>query len=151
MPTWTWAARPTTCVCSTPWPAACTQPPSSAPTELYSSSKSSTATGGKLEGTVLYCFLSSYAQISRNRYNVDCAASESYYGLAEDAFGSQVDGSQVGGGGSCPNVNPLSDAECSGVVSNCWSPGQGDTDCPNFGLCCFDGCANRCVDGPQGR
>lgn len=35
-------------------------------------------------------------------------------------------------------------------MSNCWSPGQTDTDCPNYGLCCFDGCANTCVDGPQG-
>ncbi len=72
--------------------------------------------------------------------------------MAEEVFGSQVDGSQLGGSlGSCPNVNPLSDAECAGAVSNCWSPGQGDTDCPNFGLCCFDGCANRCVDEPEGE
>ena len=48
--------------------------------------------------------------------------------------------------GECPAVNPLTDAECDGAVSNCWSPGQLDTDCPNFGLCCFDGCANTCVD-----
>ena len=40
----------------------------------------------------------------------------------------------------------MTDAECAGAVSNCWSPGQNDTDCPNFGLCCFDGCANTCVD-----
>ena len=48
--------------------------------------------------------------------------------------------------GECPAINPLTDAECAGAVSNCWSPGQLDTDCPNFGLCCFDGCANTCVD-----
>ena len=48
--------------------------------------------------------------------------------------------------GECPAVNPLTDAECAGAVSNCWSPGQLDTDCPNYGLCCFDGCANTCVD-----
>ena len=84
---------------------------------------------------------------------MDCTASEEFYSLAEDAFGSTVDAgtSGNGGGGSCPNVNPLSDAECAGAVSNCWSPGQGDTDCPNFGLCCFDGCANTCVDGPQSK
>ena len=58
-------------------------------------------------------------------------------------------GGSGGGGGQCPAANPLSDAECAGAVSNCWSPGQSDTDCPNFGLCCFDGCANTCVDGPQ--
>ena len=88
------------------------------------------------------------------RYNVDCAASEGFYGLAEGAFGSAGNGGSNGGdggsgGGNCPAANPLSDAECGGAVSNCWSPGQADTDCPNFGLCCFDGCANTCVDGPQ--
>ena len=29
---------------------------------------------------------------------------------------------------------------------NCWSAGTYDLDCPNSGLCCFDGCVNRCVD-----
>lgn len=82
-------------------------------------------------------------------YNVDCSASESFYGLAENAFGNENGGSGGSGGGQCPNANPLSDAECEGQVSNCWSPGQTDTDCPNFGLCCFDGCANTCVDSPQ--
>ena len=32
-------------------------------------------------------------------------------------------------------------------MSTCWSPGQPDGDCPNFGLCCFDGCANTCGEG----
>lgn len=85
-------------------------------------------------------------------YNVDCAASEGFYGLAEGAFGSGSSGNggdgASGGGGDCPAASPLSDAECGGAVSNCWSPGQPDTDCPNYGLCCFDGCANTCVDGP---
>ena len=89
------------------------------------------------------------------RYNVDCAAAEGLYGLAEGAFGNDAGaegGSEGGsGGGQCPNANPLSDAECAGTVSNCWSPGQPDTDCPNYGLCCFDGCVNTCVDGPQGK
>lgn len=82
-------------------------------------------------------------------YNVDCAASEGLYGLAEGAFGSGGDGGGGGDGGAgeCPAAAPFSDAECAGAVSNCWSPGQPDTDCPNFGLCCFDGCANTCVDG----
>lgn len=81
---------------------------------------------------------------------MDCAAAEGLYGLAEGAFGSDAAGNGNGGGdggGQCPNANPLSDAECAGAVSNCWSPGQPDTDCPNYGLCCFDGCANTCVDG----
>lgn len=80
-------------------------------------------------------------------YNVDCAASEGFYGLAEGAFGSGSSGNGGDGGGECPAANPLSDAECAGAVSNCWSPGQPDTDCPDYGLCCFDGCANTCVDG----
>ena len=83
------------------------------------------------------------------RYNVDCAAAEGLYGLAEGAFGSDAGagGGEGGDSGDCPAANPLTDAECGGAVSNCWSPGQPDTDCPNFGLCCFDGCANTCVDG----
>ena len=80
---------------------------------------------------------------------MDCAASEGFYGLAEGAFGSAGNGGNGGeDGGQCPSASPLSDAECAGAVSNCWSPGQSDTDCPNFGLCCFDGCVNRCVDEP---
>ena len=85
---------------------------------------------------------------------MDCAVSEQYYSLAEGAFGSDGGnggGNGGGGGGQCPAASPLSDAECAGAVSNCWSPGQSDTDCPNFGLCCFDGCANTCVDGPAGE
>lgn len=38
--------------------------------------------------------------------------------------------------GQCPAAAPLSEAECAGAVSTCWSPGQRDTDCPNNGLCC---------------
>ena len=38
--------------------------------------------------------------------------------------------------GQCPAASPLSEAECAGAVSTCWSPGQRDTDCPNNGLCC---------------
>ena len=83
---------------------------------------------------------------------MDCAVSEQYYSLAEGAFGSDGgSGGNGGGGGQCPAANALSDAECAGAVDNCWSPGQSDTDCPNFGLCCFDGCANTCVDGPAGE
>lgn len=81
-------------------------------------------------------------------YNVDCAAAEGLYGLAEGAFGNDAGGSPPDAdgqsGGQCPVVDPLSDAECAGAVSTCWSPGQPDTDCPNNGICCFDGCANTC-------
>ena len=73
--------------------------------------------------------------------------------VAEGTFGSGGNGNNGGSGngdgGQCPAADALSDSECAGAVSNCWSPGQTDTDCPNFGLCCFDGCANTCVDGPQ--
>ena len=38
--------------------------------------------------------------------------------------------------GQCPAASALSEAECAGAVSTCWSPGQRDTDCPDNGLCC---------------
>ena len=53
--------------------------------------------------------------------------------MAEGAFGSGGDGGGSNGGGGdggageCPAATPLSDAECAGAVSNCWSPGQPDT------------------------
>merc|ERR1712083_756783 len=47
---------------------------------------------------------------------------------------------------SCPSVSPLPPPSCEGSVDTCWSPGQPDGDCPNFGLCCFDGCANTCPE-----
>jgi len=79
-------------------------------------------------------------------FNVDCAASTGLYAAAAGAFG------DVSGGGDdvgeCPAPS-LSGDQCAGAVSNCWSPGQRDTDCPNNGLCCFDGCADTCVDGPK--
>ena len=46
--------------------------------------------------------------------------------------------------GACPAPGPL----CTGAVSTCWSPGLPDSDCPNGGFCCFDGCANFCLDDP---
>ena len=45
----------------------------------------------------------------------------------------------------CPPVSPKTPAQCRGQRSNCWSPGVRDLDCPNSGLCCYDGCANTCV------
>lgn len=83
-------------------------------------------------------------------YNVDCAAASGLYGGAEGAFGGQGgDGGDANAGaGSCPAPS-LSGDQCVGAVSNCWSPGFTDTDCPNNGLCCFDGCADTCVDGPK--
>jgi len=81
-------------------------------------------------------------------FNVDCAASEGLYGAAEGAFGT-AGGSGDGGYeevGECPAPAPA--GSCEGAVSNCWSPGQRDTDCPANGLCCFDGCADTCVDSP---
>jgi len=44
---------------------------------------------------------------------------------------------------SCPVVF-LKDG-CSGQEhSVCWSPGEPDVDCPNNGICCFNGCSNQC-------
>jgi len=81
-------------------------------------------------------------------FNVDCQASAGLYGLAEGAFGT-AGGSGDGDVGTCPAAEPLSPTECEGAVSTCWSPGQRDTDCPDNGLCCFDGCANTCGDQPE--
>ncbi|QQP51631.1 Putative LOC100568673, partial [Caligus rogercresseyi] len=43
----------------------------------------------------------------------------SYYGLAENAFGSNPggNGGAAGIAGSCPAANPLSEAECAGTDS----------------------------------
>jgi hypothetical protein len=78
-------------------------------------------------------------------FNVDCSAAVSQYAGVEGAFGGGG-GGDAGDPGQCPA--PGAGQECGGAVSNCWSPGQRDTDCPNNGLCCFDGCADLCVDGP---
>lgn len=80
-------------------------------------------------------------------FNVDCSASVGLYGGAVGAFGGNGAGAN-GEGGQCPAAAPLPADQCAGAVSNCWSPGQTDTDCPSNGLCCFDGCADTCVDGP---
>ena len=51
-----------------------------------------------------------------------------------------------GEGGSCPDVTSMSPmSQCSSAVSNCWSVGEPDWDCPDNGLCCFDGCVNTCL------
>ena len=63
-------------------------------------------------------------------FNVDCSASASLYPAVEGAFG-QAGGS--GDVGQCPA--PPGGLDCAGAVSNCWSPGQRDTDCPFNGLC----------------
>lgn len=81
-------------------------------------------------------------------FNVDCEASTGLYGLAEGAFGTAGGADGGSDAGQCPAASPLSDAECAGAVSTCWSPGQRDTDCPGNGLCCFDGCANTCDGEP---
>jgi len=77
-------------------------------------------------------------------FNVDCGVATSLYPGVEGAFG-QFGETDVG---SCPAPS-LGGAQCEGAVSNCWSPGQRDSDCPFNGLCCFDGCADTCVDGPK--
>eukprot|EP00092_Neocalanus_flemingeri_P015375 GFUD01016638.1.p1 GENE.GFUD01016638.1~~GFUD01016638.1.p1 ORF type:complete len:648 (-),score=103.17 GFUD01016638.1:526-2469(-) len=46
---------------------------------------------------------------------------------------------------TCPRVSVSTPGQCAGRLSNCWSVGVPDLDCPNWGLCCFDGCANTCV------
>ena len=76
----------------------------------------------------------------------------------------------------CPPPSLTAPDDCAGVVSTCWSPGLPDTgeasssssssssypdtdelfgpenyinrlpDCPNNGLCCFNGCADICLE-----
>jgi len=75
-------------------------------------------------------------------FNVDCSIATSLYSKNEGLFADDVGVS--GGGDSCPALDPLPPSSCEGSVSTCWSPGQPDGDCPNFGLCCFDGCSNTC-------
>jgi len=31
-------------------------------------------------------------------------------------------------------------------IANCWSPGSEDVDCAENGLCCYNGCANVCLE-----
>ena len=83
--------------------------------------------------------------LSLFRFNVDCTLAESFYSKNEGLFSGG--GGAGGEGGSCPAVSPAPPGACEGAVSTCWSPGQPDGDCPNFGLCCFDGCANTCPGG----
>ena len=61
---------------------------------------------------------------------MDCSASASLYPAVEGAFGTAGGSGDVG---QCPA--PAGGLDCAGAVSNCWSPGQRDTDCPNNGLC----------------
>ena len=35
--------------------------------------------------------------------------------------------------------------------SNCWNVGSFDLSCPSTGLCCFDGCFNRCLEEPSDK
>jgi len=50
------------------------------------------------------------------------------------------------GGQQCPVVEQRTGAECSNATANCWSRGVPDVDCPEYGLCCFDGCVNTCYE-----
>jgi len=77
-------------------------------------------------------------------FNVDCSLAESHYAKNEGLFAGGSGGGHPIGGEECPALDQLDQKDCQGAVSTCWSPGQPDGDCPNFGLCCFDGCANTC-------
>ena len=62
------------------------------------------------------------------RFNVDCGAAVGQYSAVKGAFGGgEYEETQ------CPA--PAPGLDCVGALSNCWSPGQRDTDCPNNGLC----------------
>jgi len=74
-------------------------------------------------------------------FNVECGESADLYAAVEGAFGEESESVE-----ECPATPVKTEEECEGSVSSCWSPGQRDTDCPNSGLCCYDGCANTCLD-----
>ena len=52
---------------------------------------------------------------------------------------------------TCPNVEQNPNCVETPKAQTCWSPGTLDVDCPledgsgEFGLCCFDGCRNTCL------
>ena len=46
----------------------------------------------------------------------------------------------------CPHFTLKEKIECPVINHQCWSPGVPDEDCPDYGLCCFDGCNNVCLD-----
>ena len=46
----------------------------------------------------------------------------------------------------CPDFTLRERHECHNIQHQCWSPGVPDADCPDHGLCCFDGCSNICSD-----
>jgi len=85
-------------------------------------------------------------------FNVDCSLAETFYGKNDGLFaGAGSGGGHPIGGDECPALDQLGESDCEGAVSTCWSPGQPDGDCPNFGLCCFDGCANTCGEVETGK
>jgi len=57
----------------------------------------------------------------------------------------QETGARLGGSSQCPPVEDKLAGECSNATANCWSRGVADVDCPDFGLCCYDGCVNTCL------
>ena len=49
--------------------------------------------------------------------------------------------------GSCPATRRRRKSSCTNAKpSNCWSPGVPDLDCLDGGMCCFNGCSNRCIE-----
>ena len=48
----------------------------------------------------------------------------------------------------CPEVEAKPSQMCVNKTSSCWSQGQPDVDCPDFGLCCYDGCVASCLRSP---
>jgi len=51
--------------------------------------------------------------------------------------------------GSCPVVEDKPASQCTNATANCWSRGVADVDCPDYGLCCYDGCVNTCLTDTQ--
>jgi len=61
----------------------------------------------------------------------------------------QEAGARGAGSAQCPPVEDKLAGQCSNATANCWSRGVADVDCPDYGLCCYDGCVNTCLSDTQ--
>ena len=46
----------------------------------------------------------------------------------------------------CSRMEPKNETECKNATETCQIAGIKDENCPNNGLCCFNGCVNACQE-----
>jgi len=93
------------------------------------------------------CSISGQYDVSCPNFNLCCF--DGCVNSCQDEQNSQLVVKTHAGLGTCPQVEQKSEEECSNSTANCWSQGVPDVDCPDFGLCCFDGCVNTCKLDPE--